>query len=68
MAAPRMRTISEAAAEVKKADPGTALTQHAIRQMVLSGRIPHVKAGKVRLINMEHLENYLCIGVPYGKV
>lgn len=57
---PRMRTIQEAAAELKKTDPGTAVTPHAIRQLVLSGNIPHIKAGKKHLINMDTLENYLC--------
>ena len=57
---PRMRTIQEAAAELKKTDPNTAVTPHAIRQLVLSGAIPHIRAGKKYLINMKNLENYLC--------
>ncbi len=57
---PRMRTIQEAAIELKKADPYTAITPHAIRQLVLSGTIPHIKAGKKYLVNMQTLENYLC--------
>ena len=46
---PRMRTIQEAAAELKKLDPETAVTAYAIRQMVL----------KKHLINMDTLEKYL---------
>ena len=42
---PRMRTIQEAAAELRKIDPGTAVTPYRIRQLVLDGTIPHVKAG-----------------------
>lgn len=56
---PRMRTIQEAAAELKKLDPDTAVTAYAIRQMVLNNDIPHIKAGKKRLINMDTLEKYL---------
>ncbi len=55
----RMRTIQEAAAELKKNDPNTAVTPYAIRQMVLNNDIPHIKAGKKRLINMDTLEKYL---------
>lgn len=54
-----MRTIAEAAQELKKSDPNTAITPYAIRKMVLSGEIPHIKAGKKRLVNMDILENYL---------
>ena len=60
---PRMRTISEAAAELKELDPNTAVTPYAIKQMVLSGEIPHIKAGKKRLINMDILERYLSGGL-----
>lgn len=56
---PRMRTIAEAAKELKEIDPLTAITPYAIRQMVLSGEIPHINVGKKRLINMDVLENYL---------
>ena len=55
----RMRTIQEAAAELRKADPRTAITPYAIRQMVLTKQISHVPIGKKRLINMDELENYL---------
>lgn len=55
----RMRTIPEAAAELKANDPQTAVTPYAIRQMVLSGTIPCIYAGKKRLINMDILERFL---------
>lgn len=55
----RMRTIQEAAKELREKDPNTAITPYAIRRMVLSGTIPHIKAGKKRLINMDILERYL---------
>lgn len=57
---PKMRTIQEAAAEIKERDPNTAITPYAIRQMVLNGNLPHIKAGKKYLINLDVLERYLC--------
>lgn len=57
---PRMRTIQEAAKELRETDPNTALTPYAIRQMVIKGTIPCINAGKKRLINMDILEKYLC--------
>ena len=59
MMLPRMRTIQEAAAELKRIDPGTAVTPYFIRSMVLDGTIPHVKAGNKRLINLDALLQYL---------
>ena len=56
---PRMRTIQEAAAELRRIDPHTAVTPYFIRQMVLSGTIPHVKAGNKRLVNLDTLLEYL---------
>ncbi|MBR2040100.1 MAG: DNA-binding protein [Clostridia bacterium] len=60
---PRMRTIQEAAAELKKLDPDTAVTAYAIRQMVLNNDIPHIKAGKKHLINMDTLEKHLSCAI-----
>lgn len=57
-----MRTISEAAAELRNADPNTAITPHAIRQMVLNGTIPHIRAGKKYLLNLDILERVLYSG------
>lgn len=56
---PKMRTIEQAAAELKAADPGTALTKNAIRQLLLSGTVPCVTVGNKRLVCMEQLEKYL---------
>ena len=62
---PRMRTIQEAAAELRRIDPHTAVTPYFIRRMVLSGTIPHVKAGNKRLVNLDTLLEYLaCAPVP----
>lgn len=59
---PRMRTIEQAAAELKVADPYTALSKNAIRQLVLSGTIPSVTIGTKRLVCMEQLEKFLTEG------
>lgn len=56
---PRMRTIQEAAAELRRLDPGTAITPHYIRRLVLDGTIPHVRAGNKRLVNLDMLLSYL---------
>lgn len=56
---PRMRTISEAAAEIKALDSGTALTEWRIRELALSGVLPRIQAGKKLLINLDALFEYL---------
>ncbi|WP_407386378.1 hypothetical protein [Ruminococcus sp.] len=56
---PRMRTISEAAQEIKALDPRTAITEYHIRQLAVSGVIPRVKAGKKYLINLDMLIEYM---------
>lgn len=64
----RMRTIPQAATWAKEIDPMTALTQTAIRRLVLSGAIPHVRVGVKRLVALEDLEAFLehgtCTAVP----
>lgn len=54
-----MRTIPQAIAELKAEDPGTALTETALKRLVLTGRIPHITAGRKRLVNMDILRRYL---------
>lgn len=41
-----MRTIHEAAEELRKIDPNTAVSEYHIRRLALDGIIPRVKAGK----------------------
>lgn len=55
----RMRTVKEAAAEIKAADPNTAVTEYHIRQLALKGVLPRVKAGRKLLINLDTLLEYL---------
>ena len=56
---PRMRTVKEAAAELKELDPHTALSEWRIRELALSGVLPRVQAGKKLLINFDLLLEYL---------
>ena len=60
---PPMRSIKQAVAEIKSTDPNTALTYNALRQLVLTGVIPHVKAGAKYLVNLNTLYQYLNEGV-----
>lgn len=53
------RTIKEAALWFKSHDPGTALTETAIRRLVRSGEVPSVRVGRKYLVNLEALESYL---------
>ncbi len=61
---PRMRGIKEAMEEIKAADPKTALTEYALRRLVLSGGLPSVRLGIKYLVNMDVLTEYLYSGTP----
>jgi excisionase family DNA binding protein len=54
-----VRTIDGAYEYFHDQDPDTALTKNAIRQMVVSGKVPSTKAGGKYLIKMAALEKYL---------
>ena len=56
---PRMRTVPEAAKELKAIDEHTAVTEYHIRQLALSGVLPRVQAGRKLLINFDLLLEYL---------
>ena len=55
----RMRTIDAAIAQLRKDDPGSCVTRHALRQMILSGKVPHIRAGNKYLINYDKLLDVL---------
>ncbi len=59
MKQPRMRTIPQAYAELKAADPDTCFTEYALRQLVLTKQIPSVKAGRKFLLNLDVLFEHL---------
>ena len=54
-----MRTIKEAAEEIKLTDPQSAIKEYFIRDLVVSGQIPHIRAGRKILINLDKLFEYL---------
>lgn len=56
---PRMRTIQEAISALREQDPQTAITAHFVRQLVVTGTFPSVKAGKKYLINLDSLFEFL---------
>ncbi|MCH5299009.1 MAG: DNA-binding protein [Ruminococcus sp.] len=56
---PRMRTVHDAAEEIKKADPKTAIKEYRIRQLANDGVISRVMAGKKLLIDFDELIEYL---------
>jgi hypothetical protein len=56
---PRIRTLSEVYSYIKDMDPDTAITQNALRRMVVSGQVPCIKAGKKYLIDLDVLFEYL---------
>ncbi len=59
---PRMRGIKQAIKELKQLDADTALTEHALRRLILSNKIPSVRCGAKYLVNMDVLTEYLYHG------
>lgn len=62
---PRMRTVSNAVAEIKKIDPNTDFTERALRRMVAQNEIPAVSVGNKKLINLDLLIEKLS-GISYN--
>jgi len=55
----RLRTINEAHKFLTEQDPGTSVTRYFLRSLVYEGVIPHIKAGKKFLIDIDSLEEQL---------
>lgn len=55
MNVPRMRTLPEAAAELKRMDENTAFTLTALRRMTKTGEIPSISVGNKKLVNLDIL-------------
>ena len=58
MTSKRFRTINQCFAEIKAADPGTALTAGAIRRAVVAGEIPSRKTGSRFLVDLTKVLAY----------
>lgn len=59
----QMRKLRQAAAEIKAADPNTAISYNTLLKWVKSGKLPHVNAGNRYLIDMDVLNNIMKGGV-----
>lgn len=68
MALPRMRTAQGAYDEIRKADPHTEVTQYYIRTLIKSGAVPHVDAGRKKLVNLDTLMDYLSDPTPVEPI
>ena len=58
-AIPKMRTVNEAAQELKQLDPNTAMSPYHIRRLCLDGVLPTVRAGKKLLLDLNLLIEYM---------
>lgn len=54
----RIRTIKETVAEIKAADPKSAITEHFLRQMCIDNAPFAFNSGQKYLINLDLLELY----------
>ena len=59
---PRMRSIKQAIAELHDMDADTAFTETALRRLIITGKILHIKAGSKYLVNLDTLCAYLAEG------
>lgn len=55
----RLRGLNEAFEEIRRSDPGTALTKTALRRLVTTGQIPSVRVGVKYLVSVEAIERYM---------
>ena len=58
-AIPKMRTVNEAAQQLKQLDPNTAMSPYHIRRLCLDGVLPTVRAGKKLLLDLNLLIEYM---------
>ena len=56
---PIMRTMTGCMELLRKDDPDSGLTMHALRELVLSGKVPYVRCGVKYLVNYGKLLEYL---------
>ena len=59
----KYRTIQQAFESIKAFDAGTAITYHALRQLVVSGQMPSMRVGKKYLIDLDGLASLLNVQV-----
>ena len=57
---PPMRTLKQAYETIRETDPDSALTMTALRRLVVSGKLPSVRAGSRNICRIrENLKNPL---------
>lgn len=64
MALPRMRTAAGVLDEIKAEDPGTEITLHYIRQIIVANKVPVVNVGRKKLVDVDAVIAYLAEGTP----
>lgn len=55
----KYRTIQQAYECIKALDADTAITYHALRQLVVSGQIPSMRIGKKYVIDLDMLSDFM---------
>ena len=55
----KYRTIQQAYECIKALDADTAITYHALRQLVVSGQIPSMRIGKKYVIDLDVLSAFM---------
>ena len=55
----KLRTIDKVIEELRQADPDTALTGWALRNLVKEGKIPVLRVGSKQLLSLEAVERYV---------
>lgn len=55
----RLRTANQAWKEIKCLDPETGITEHHIRKIIKSGKLPIITQGVKVLVDMDALISYL---------
>ena len=64
----KYRTIQQAYECIKAQDADTAITYHALRQLVVSGQIPSMRIGKKYVIDLDVLLTFLGVQVSQNHL
>ena len=64
----KYRTIQQAYESIKALDADTAITYHALRQLVVSGQIPSMRIGKKCVIDLDVLSAFIGAKVSQSQL
>jgi excisionase family DNA binding protein len=56
---PRLRTVKQVVEHFRESDPGTAITEWWLRQLLKEGKIRHHKSGNKFLVDLDHVEEFI---------